>query len=91
MTDRGDTCLLMPLCELGQLAPGLHRGTDDLEVPGKKGFTPVSELPGEKKLETDLKCLGSEIRGSHNHSPYGTLIELVSNFIKGAPKKKMLH
>ena len=36
MTERGDSCLLMLLCELGQLAPGLHRVTDDLEVPGKK-------------------------------------------------------
>lgn len=39
VTDRGDNCLLMPLCELGQLAPGLHRVTDDLEVPGRKEFT----------------------------------------------------
>lgn len=39
MTDSGDSCLLMPLCELGQLAPGLHRVTDDLEVPGKTEYT----------------------------------------------------
>lgn len=41
MTDRGDSCLLMLLCELGQLAPGLQRVTDDLEVPEKKEFVLV--------------------------------------------------
>lgn len=54
MTERGDSCLLMPLWELGQLAPGLHRVTDDLEVPGKKEFTRFEDFP-EEKLETNLR------------------------------------
>lgn len=44
----------------------------------------------EENLETDFKCFCSKIYGSHNHSPYGTSVELISNFVKGAPKKKML-
>lgn len=41
VTARGDSCLLMLLWVLGQLDPGLHRVTDDLEVPGKTERTPV--------------------------------------------------
>lgn len=77
MTERGDSCLLMLLCELGQLAPGLHRVTDDLEVPGKKEIS--LKISWRKNI---FKCHGSKI--------YGTFIEFVSNFTKGAPKKKML-
>ena len=80
VTDRGDSCLLMLLCELGQLAPGLQRVTDDLEVPEKKEFVLVWEFSGGKK--PDFKCLGNKI--------YGTFIEFISNFTKGVPTKKMV-
>lgn len=40
-TDRGESCLVMPLCLLGQLPPGLHWMTDDREAPEKKEFASV--------------------------------------------------
>lgn len=60
MTDRGDSCRLMPLWELGQLAPGLHRAAEDLEVPEKTNSYP-SENFLEGKSVADFKDLGVRI------------------------------
>lgn len=39
--DKAESCLQRPLCALGQLAPGLHRTTEDREAPKKKEFASV--------------------------------------------------
>lgn len=59
-TDRGESCLVMPLCLLGQLPPGLHWMTDDREAPEKKEFASV--LAGKSLEERGaFKQAGSEM------------------------------